>query len=85
MKTIKQTKEFDLSGDFESHRAAENWLHDRGYSTGSMDGSNPIAIVKGEYNFTQKWHNFTKFDKELIDGILVSNRNGKAKIVLYND
>lgn len=44
-----------------------------------------IEIVKGEYNLPQKWKNFHHSDKEMVDGVMVSNdyRNGEVKIYLF--
>lgn len=83
---IKEEHTFNEHGTFESLYAAEAWLSSKGYSTGSLDGlGQPVAIVKGEYNLPQKWHNFNAKEKTLVDGIITSSnwREGEVKITIY--
>lgn len=68
--------------------AAESWLKSQGYSSGSTThGYQPVAIMKGEYLLPQKWHNFTREDKAMIDGVMISTdwREGEVKIILFED
>lgn len=82
---VKEKKEFDIPGDFQSYYAAQCWVHANGYEDGSMDGLfNPIALVKGEYNLAQKWHNICRSDRKKVDGVMYCPRNGKAIIYIFN-
>jgi hypothetical protein len=73
---------------FGAYHAACKWASDNGYSDGSMDAGpkhNPIALVKGEYNLPQKWHNFTKEDKQKCDGVMIAYdwREGDVRVILF--
>jgi hypothetical protein len=46
-KTIKEVHNFNVEGTFQSFYAASTWATNRGYEIGSMDGRNPIAMMKG--------------------------------------
>tara|TARA_R110002167_G_scaffold81296_5_gene222703 strand:- start:2037 stop:2345 length:309 start_codon:yes stop_codon:yes gene_type:complete len=85
---IKTQKEFKVSGTFKSLWAAEGWLKDNGYSYGSLCGDLPVAIKKKwDYEFPQKWKNFTAEEKGLIDGVMVSRdfREGSVSIILFKN
>lgn len=85
-RNIKEEKVFDVPGDFQSLWAAEKWLHEEGYHCGSSCGREPIAITKRRYDLPQKWKNFDKSDKEMIDGVLLTSfRVGPAKVILFED
>jgi len=73
---------------FGGYYAALEWLGKNGYSDGSMDAGgrhNPIALVKGPYNLPQKWHNFTKEDKQKCDGVMIAYdwREGDVRVILF--
>src|ERR1700752_4454023 len=75
---------------FGAYYAACQWLYENGYSDGSMDAGgkvNPIAIVKGKYNLPEKWHNFTKADKQRCDGVMIAYdwREGNVRVILLDD
>lgn len=83
---VLQELTFNVPGTFKSKWAADGWLQQNGYSSGSTTHSDKIvAIRKGEYDLPQKWHNFTKEDKESVDGVMISTdyREGEVKIFLY--
>lgn len=83
---VKEEKTFDVPGDFESQWAAEAWLGTNGYDYGSSCRGEPIAITKRKYDLPQKWKNFDKSDKAMIDGVLLTSfRVGPAKIILFED
>jgi hypothetical protein len=71
--------------------AAQGWLKEHGYSYGSGDsnrqtgGSNPVAVIKGAYGLPQKWHNFTKEDKQKCDGVMIAYdwREGDVRVILF--
>lgn len=84
---VKEERIFKERGTFKSLYAAEGWLYSKGYSTGSLDGSwHPVAVVKGDYNLPQKWHNFSAKEKSLVDGIITATdwREGEVKVIIYN-
>lgn len=71
-KTIKQVHEFNVEGTFQSYYAACAWAEQNGYCTGSMDGHNPIALIEG-FNYVAKWHNLDKKEREMVDGVMISD------------
>jgi|SRR5882757_10630747 len=92
---VKEEKEFNVEGTFQSYYAALSYLTENGYSHGSMSagrrwekpGSPPIPIQKGEYDLPEKWHNLSKENKQLLDGIVISSdwREGLVKVILFED
>lgn len=67
---------------------AKGWLHGHGYTYGSTDRKpNLVAIQKGAYNLPQKWHNFTKEDKQKADGVMIAGdwREGAVRVVVFED
>jgi hypothetical protein len=82
---ILQEITFYEKGTFQSYYAAEGWLAHSGFSCGSMDGYNPIALRKGEWDLPEKWHNLNPAHKASIDGIMTSNdwRDGEVKVIIY--
>ncbi len=86
-KTIKDVKVFEVEGTFNSKYAAEKWLHDNGYSYGSSERENPIAVMKGEYELPQKWSNISKMGKEVVDAVIVSDdfREGSVSVIIFSN
>lgn len=83
---IKEEKVFDVPGDFQSQWAAEKWLTENGYDSGSSCRDMPIAITKGTYSLPKKWKSLTQEDKAMIDGVLITSfRNGPAKVIIFED
>lgn len=78
-------KIFKAGSDFEAFYAAEKWLHERGYSAGSMERDSPIGIVHGDC-YISKWRNLGT-DKERIDGVIAEGdkRNGDVTIIIFDD
>lgn len=60
--------------DFGALYEAQGWLHNNGYTYGSMDfPCRFIAAVRGdEYNLPFKLHNMSKEDREKIDAVIYS-------------
>lgn len=76
-------KEFPHTGQtFSGLYAAQAWLKENGYSYGSLCGFEPVAIVKGPYNLTQKWRNLTSKERAFVDWQITSKdfRNGAVQI-----
>lgn len=71
-KKIKEKHEFNVQGTFESYYAASSWAKANGYEAGSMDGYNPIALMK-DYNYVAKWHNLNKEERATVDGVMISD------------
>lgn len=90
-RNIAFERTFENEGQtFGGYYAACQFVSGIGYKFGSMDAGgrgNPIALMKGEYTLPEKWHNFTKEDKQRIDGIMTSTswRQGEVKIILFDD
>jgi hypothetical protein len=80
-KTTKRI-EFNEEGTFQSHHAAIRWCKENGYSYGSMDGHNPIALWNDD-SVISKWHNLSNEEKRTCDGVLESQREGKAIIIIF--
>ena len=82
---ILQEITFNEKGTFKSYYAADAWLHQSGFSTGSMDYPNPIAFQAGQYQLPEKWHNFKPKHKALVSGIMTSTdwREGEVKVIIY--
>ena len=70
--TIIEKHEFSLEGTFNSFYAAREWAVNKGYEVGSMDGFNPIALMKG-YDYVAKWHNINRKEQETIHAVMVSD------------
>lgn len=78
-------KEFAESGDFAAYYAAEKWLLENGYSSGSMQRDDPIGIMKGAYSIS-KWRNLSTADKKALHGIMTGDkRNGPVMVEIYED
>ena len=89
---VKSEQTFDRVKEqtFGAYYAACAWIEDNGYSYGSMDagrGGNPIVIQKGSYTLPQKWHNFTKEDKQKADGVMIAGdwREGAVRVILFEE
>lgn len=82
---VKFSIRFDVEGTFDSLWAAEQWLHDHGYSNGSTGrGIDPVALKIGEYDLPQKWHNLTPAGKAHVDGVMFCGRDEPAIVHLFN-
>lgn len=77
-------KIFNNKGTFNAIHAAEDFARKKGYSIGSMCGSMPIALKKGNWNIA-KWRNFTSLERLDIDGHITSNdfREGSVIVELF--
>ena len=77
-------KTFNVEGDFKSFYAAEAWLRENGYSTGSMQRDSPIGVAKGECCIS-KWRNLGD-DMKLLDGIIAEGdkRNGEVTVIIFD-
>jgi hypothetical protein len=75
---------FDTEGEFKALSAAELYARKQGYSTGSLDGKNPIGIAGPDY-IVGKWH--TIFSAQLIklNGVIVSDdfKAGPCTFILF--
>ena len=71
---------FDNKGDFQAYYAAERWCMENGFSVGTMDGRNPIGIVRGDADIS-KWHNLSKKDIASLDGRITGDmRSGPVTV-----
>ena len=75
---------------FGAYYAACAFVKEKSWFYGSMDAGgrgNPIAIIKDNYTLPEKWHNFSKSDKQRCDGVMISEdwREGDVKIIMFED
>jgi hypothetical protein len=76
---VKEEKVFD------SRTLAETWLKENGYSVGRMSRDNPIGVYKGDADIA-KWHNLSKSDKAMLDGVITSmDWRTDAKVILFEE
>ena len=78
--------EFIPSGTFGAFYKSEALLKKLGYRTGSMCNTEPIGFAY-KYDRVAKWHNLSKEDKSLLDGIVLQVggfREGGVMIVFFN-
>lgn len=69
---------------FGNYYKAESWCKENGYSYGSMDGHNPIAIWKGDCSIS-KWHNLSKKEQNACDGVMTGDfREGWVRVLIFN-
>ena len=77
-------KTFNQTGTFEAIRTAEKWLADNGYSYGSMQGRDPIGILKGDI-YIPKWRNIPAYGRKKLDGTITGTdkRNGPVTVEIF--
>ena len=77
--------EFPAGDTFEAISAAEVYLKDLGYTTGSMARNEPIGFAY-ESDHIEKWYNLSDNDKKSLDGLILANndfREGGAIILFF--
>lgn len=75
---------FEPSGTFGALNQAQTWLHENGFSYGSLCRDMPVGIVKGDA-LIAKWRNLSPRDRKRLDGVLLPSpefREGGCRIVL---
>lgn len=77
--------EFKPEGTFKAISAAETYLEELGYLTGSMNRDKPIGFA---YNasYVAKWSNLNHTDIQKLDGIIIPQdefREGGALIIFF--
>lgn len=78
--------EFQTPGEFYSMYAAERWLHENGYSSGSTDITKFVGLLKGEKILIAKWKNLTKDERAALDGVMYamfSYRTGPVEVIIF--
>lgn len=65
-------KVFNQEGTFLAWYAASDWLKANGYSFGSMCGSLPIGVMRGDYAIA-KWKNLTPRERNQLDGTVTGD------------
>lgn len=75
---------FNKDGDFEAINAAEAYAREKGYSCGSIDGTNPVGVARGEC-YVGKWHTMLHEHHRNLSGVILSNdfRHGPCVFVEY--
>ncbi|NCP63183.1 MAG: hypothetical protein GW836_00790 [Paraglaciecola sp.] len=66
---------------FSASYEAKKWLSDNGYSYGVSCIGGPIGVIKGDA-IISKWHNMTRKEQSEMDGLLYTDREGPARLVL---
>jgi len=76
----------DEGVQFGGWNKASKWLYKNGFRTGSMDGNNPIGIMKTKYTVPWKWHNMIRVEKDKLDGVLISTDFTKepVKVIFFD-
>jgi len=69
---VKEQFYFEKEGTFESYYEASRWAKENGYELGSMDGFNPIALMK-DYDYVAKWHNINNKERLTVHGVMISD------------
>lgn len=81
--------EFVPSGTFGAIGAAQKYLKEMGYITGSMEGGNPIGFADGsQYDYVSKWWNMNRSEHEMLDGAIVplpGFREGGVLILFFKE
>lgn len=79
---------FDEPGEFESLRAAEKWLKDRGFSLGTLQRGAPIGVMLGDCDIS-KWRNLDADERAEMHGVLTtasgSFREGAITFYIRDD
>ena len=84
MREIKETITFEGKEDFEAFGKAEDWCKENKISMGSMQRSDPIALMRGEWNIS-KWRNISATERKSLDGTLTGEkRSGPVTIQMFN-
>ena len=81
-RNVIQKLEFNVEGTFQSMYKAQKWCIDNGYSYGSLDGDNPVAMWKGDHSIS-KWHNLSRAEKGSCDAALTCDRERPAFIYIF--
>lgn len=83
---VKEEMIFEDEGVlFGGWNKASQWLYKNGYRTGSLDGNKPVGFMKNKYTVQWKWGKLATFDKEKLDGVMISEDfNYKpVKVILF--
>lgn len=76
--------EFNDKGDFAASHAAVDWLHEHGFSVGSMQAGSPRAIWYGDC-YISKWRGLSPQEKRGMHARLEGEeRNGPVRITLLS-
>jgi hypothetical protein len=83
-KKIIEKHDFNVEGTFQSFYSASSWAKENGYEIGSMDGHNPIALMKG-YDYVAKWHNISNKERQMVHGVMISDyfREKPVRILIF--
>lgn len=61
----------EAQGRFHNLYAAEFWAKINGYSIGNTCAHEPIALLRGDYDWIAKWKNLTDEERKDVDGVVV--------------
>jgi|688.fasta_scaffold342362_3 hypothetical protein len=72
----KKSNELGVS-DFSAYYAAEKWLKDLGYITGSMERYYPIGFSpRKEWDYISKWNNMNSEERKQLHGVILCGDRG---------
>jgi len=79
--TFEPKKGHDLGGpmlqDFSAYYAADKWLKDLGYITGSMERGYPIGFGPITYwDYISKWNNMNSVERRQLHGVMLCGEKG---------
>lgn len=78
------TKTFANPGTFNAVNAAQSYLHDRGFSLGTMERGSPRGILFGDYPIG-KLRNLSDDQLAAMHGIMTGDmRNGPVTVTLFD-
>ncbi len=84
---VKEQKVFEGKGfQFGGWNKANRWLFENGFNAGTLEGYNPVGLVKGKYIFSFKWSKLTRTQKDQLDGVMISEdfRNFPVRVILFD-
>jgi hypothetical protein len=83
-RTCAMVYDFYAPGTFESLNKAHTWLHENGFSYGSLCMDQPVGILHGDF-LIAKWKNLSSDDIQALHGVLLSEdfREGACKILIF--
>ncbi len=89
-RTVIDSITFEPNGTFTAIHAAEKYLKEKGYTTGSMCRDEPIGFADADkYGYIAKWYNIAAEDRNLLDGVIIPYkgdfREGGAEIIFFNE
>lgn len=70
--------------DFATIREAEDYLRERGFSVGRLQGPAPRGIMLGEIDI-QKWRNLDRRHRLALHGVLTRENQTRMRVTIFAD